>query len=429
MTMIDALNRTLLLMRSDLKDGVSDERLLDALRSTRVILAADEATLSTHSGQSAYIAAATMMARSAHSVFLVAPEVPILGAQPPLVGEYLIGALHELGRDLLPQWTFEQGEPGEADLAIVFGSLDFAVDAGVVFNANASDWACEVSRSDLGSWRGGDWPIGGLAAATVAAGEAFKAAMRKLREWAKSSLFDDLHAPVDRLEISLAEEGTPKVADLGAFEFVSAGAIGNAALHILLRVPGVTGNCRMIDHDLNGLTNLNRNALLRHSRLDMPKVEDIASYGNGVRIEPVPHRFAGQGEPPIELGKTVLVGVDHIPSRWAVQASEPDWLGIGGTEGFSVQMSWHEKGLACARCLHPANVPQGGEIPTCAFVSYWAGLILAATFLRLRSGRPLKLGEQQAFLSALRPESWGYAYSGVNKVRDCPNCADARRAA
>lgn len=429
MTIIDALNRTFLLMRSDLKPGVSNERLLEALRSTHVIVAADEATLATHSGQSAFIAAATMMARSAHSVWLVAPETRILGAQPPLTGEYLIGALRDLGHDLLPGWAFEHSEPGSVDLAIIFGSPGLAFEADLVLHANASDWACVVDRSELGSWKAGDWPIGGLAAATVAAGEAFKATMRKLRGDAKGVLFDDLYAPVSNVEIALADEGTTKVAELAAFDFVSAGAIGNAALHVLLRVPGVTGDCRIIDHDLNGPTNLNRNALLRYSRLDMPKVEDIAAYANGLRIDPVPHRFAGEGEPPIELRKTVLVGVDHIPSRWAVQESEPAWLGIAGTEGFSVQMSWHEKGLACARCLHPFDHPHGGEIPTCAFVSYWAGLILAATFLRMRSVAPPKLGEQQTFLSTLRPESWGYAHSGVNKVRDCPVCGRARRVA
>jgi len=329
----------------------------------------------------------------------------------------------------VPEWTFERGEPGKADLAVVFGSPDFAADTDIVLHANASDWACEVSRSDLGSWKGGDWPIGGLASATVAAGEAFKTAMRTLRELARSSLFDDLHAPVDHLEIALAEEETPKVAELGAFDFVSAGAIANSALHVLLRVPGVTGNCRIIDHDLNGLTNINRNALLRYSRLDLLKVQDIASYANGLGIEPVPHRFARPAELPIEPRKVVLVGVDHIPSRWAVQASKPIWLGIVGTEGFSVQMSWHERDLACARCLHTSDVQLDGEIPTCAFVSYWAGLILAATFLQCRAGVSLKREEQQAFVSALRPESWAYAYSGVNKVADCPICGGARRAA
>ena len=118
---MNALNRTCLLMRTDLMDGIEDEVLLDALRSTRVVLAADEAALSTHSGQSAYITAATLMARSGHSVWLAAPEVKLIGAQPPLRGEKLVAGLRDLGEDLLPRWSFEDGPPpGKADLTLAF---------------------------------------------------------------------------------------------------------------------------------------------------------------------------------------------------------------------------------------------------------------------------------------------------------------------
>lgn len=429
MNILDALNRTFLLMRSDLKAGVSDQALLDALRSTRVVLAADGSALATHSGQSAFIAAAMAMARSAHSVWLAAPETRLIGAQPPLAGEWLVEGLHELGRDLLPGWEFEKGEPGEADFAIVFGTAP-CPGADIVLHANASDWGCRLAYQPLGEWQAREWPLGGLAAAAAAAGEAFKTAMRKLRgEAASPLLFDDLYAPLEKVEIALAPEDTPRVADLGPFDLVSAGAIGNAALHVLLRVPGVSGSCRIIDHDMSALTNLNRNALLRRSRLDVPKVEDIGSYAGELAIVPVPHRFGGEDEPAINLGEVVLVGVDHIPSRWAVQAEQPDWLGIGGTEGYSVQLSWHREGLACARCVHPADIEREGDIPTAAFVSYWAGVLLAAALLRQRSGVALPLSEQATFLSALRPESWGTAYSAVHRVDNCPGCGAARRAA
>lgn len=430
MNILDALNRTFLLMRSDLNADVSDGKLLDALRSTRVLLAADHATLATHSGQCAFIAAATTMARSAHSVWLVASDTPLRGAQPPLEGERVLEALYDVGRDLLPDWQFEQGEPLAVDIAILFGSPKLPIDAGVVLHVGATDWACTVSDQPVGEWRGGEWPLGSLAAAAVAAGEAFKTAMRKLRDEATSpTLFDDLHAPLQKVEIALAPADSPMIADLGRFDLVSAGAIGNAALHVLLRVPGVSGTCRVIDHDKSALTNLNRNALLRRSRLDNPKVEDIASYAIGLKIEPLPHRFKGEGEPAIDLGGVVLVGVDHIPSRWAVQRENPAWLGIGGTEGYSVQLSWHEEGLACARCVHPTDIERDGEIPTAAFVSYWAGLLVAAAFLQQRSGIHRTPNEQAAFLSALRPESWAFAYSGVNKLNDCPDCGAAKRAA
>ena len=430
MTKIDALNRTFLLMRSDLNPGVSDEQLLEALGSTRVLLAADEAALATYSGQSAFIAASTTMARSAHSVWLQADDVPLLGDQPPLQGGTMLEALRETGRDLLPDWSFKEGEPEGVDIAILFGAPQVTVEAGLILHANATDWACDVNVSAAGPWQGGDWPLGGLAAAAIVAGEAFKTAMRKLRGHALSPpLFDDLHAPVGKAGIALAPSDTPKVSDLGSFDLVSAGAIGNAALHVLLRLPGVRGTCRVIDHDTSAFTNLNRNALLRRSRLDDPKVEDIASYANGLAIKPVPHRYKGEGEPAIALGDVVLVGVDHIPSRWAVQRENPSWLGIGGTEGTSVQCSWHEPGLACARCVHPSDIERTGEIPTTAFVSYWAGLLLAAAFLRYRGGVGRPMNEQAAFLSALRPESWAYAYSPVLPLPDCPECGRARRAA
>jgi molybdopterin/thiamine biosynthesis adenylyltransferase len=427
---LDALNRTFLLMRSDLKAGVGDERLLNALRSTRVVLAADKAVLSTHSGQSAFIATATTMARSGHSIWFAAPDAELIGPQPPLQGEWLLKALHEISRDLLPDWEFEQGESPAADLAIVFGSPEIPIDAAIILHANATDWACRVRNEPAGEWQGGEWPLGGLAAAAVAAGEAFKTAMRKLRGEAVSpALFDELYAPLQKVQVELAPDNTPKVADLGCFDFVSAGAIGNAALHVLFRAPSVSGNCRIIDHDISALTNLNRNALLRRSRLGVPKVEDIASYATGLTIEPVPHRFGGDGEPPIELRDVVLVGVDHIPSRWAVQREHPAWLGIAGTEGYSVQLSWHQEGLACARCVHPTNIDRNSEIATAGFVSYWAGLLLATAFLRQRSGVPRPLDQQAAFLSTLRPESWAIAYSTVNRLDECPDCAAARRAA
>lgn len=430
MTIIDALNRTFLLMRSDLKSGVSDKRLLDALRSTHVVLVADEMALATHSGQSAFIAAATTMARSAHSIWLSAPDANLSCPQPPLEGDRLLQALHDVGRDMLPGWQFETGEPSKADIAILFGAPELTVDAGLVLYANASDWSCTISDRPTGEWQGDEWPLGGLGVAAVAAGEAFKTAMRKLRDDAASPpLFSDLYAPIQKVEIALAPVDTPKFTDLGQFDLVSAGAIGNAALHALLRVPNVSGTCRVIDHDKSALTNLNRNALLRRSRLDHPKVDDIATYEAGLAIEPVPHRFKGQDEPPIELGKIVLVGVDHIPSRWAVQGENPAWLGIGGTEGYSVQLSWHQEGLPCARCVHPTDIERDGDIPTTAFVSYWAGLLLAVVLLRQRTGDPRTDEEQAAFLSALRPESWAFAYSGVNQLKDCPDCGAAKRAA
>lgn len=420
-----ALNRTFLLMRTDLVAGVDDEVLLDALRSIRVVLAADEATLSTHSGQCAYITAATLMARSGHSVWLAAPEVGLIGAQPPLRGEKLLAGLRELGEDLLPQWSFENGPfPARADLILTFGEPILKPPEGPVLFANAGDWHGCLSRHPS-AWKGESWPVGGLVAAVLGAGEAFKAAMRKLRARAASpALFDELYTDVESAEVEVAPAGTPTVSALGRFDMVSAGAIGNALFHVLLRLPGVNGSARVLDDDESALSNLNRNALLRRSRLERPKVEDVAAYSNGLLISPVPHRFGTDAG--MDLADIVLVGVDHIPSRWAAQRTRPLWLGIGATERFAVQVSLHEEGLACAQCLHPNDAPIDGDIPTAAFVSYWAGLLLAVAFLRFLSDDQPGADRQQAYFPTLRPESWQLAHSAVTPRPACPTCGEWR---
>ena len=418
---IDALNRTFLLMRTDLDPAVPDGILLDALRSTTVVLAADAEALSTHSGQCAFITAAMLMARSGHSVWLAAPEAELIGPQPPLEGERLIAGLRSLGEDLLPDWRFEDSPvPQSVSLTVFFGAPAVGHCSELAMHADADDWTGRLAEA-AGGWSGGEWPLGGLAAAVLAAGEAFKVAMRKLRPFALSPpMFEEVYAPAPGAEVALAPAGTPKVASLGRFDVVSAGAIGNALFHVLLRLPGVSGNSRVIDHDESALSNLNRNALLRRSRLDRPKVDDLASYGGGLVIEPVPNRFSGNGEE--ALADVVLVGVDHIPSRWAAQRTGPLWLGIGATERFAVQVSFHRPGTACAQCLHPNDAPLDGDIPTASFVSYWAGLLLATAFLQLAAGKPAGDEEQQAYFSPLRPESWACARSGITPVPGCPTC-------
>src|SRR5262249_48362539 len=113
MSLRDALDRTLLLMRDLVSDAASDDDLLRALTGTRVILAADEVNLSSHSAQSAYVTTALLLARSAHDVYLAAPNVQLVGRQPPLSAGRLIDQLELVGRNLLPGIFFKRGAPRE----------------------------------------------------------------------------------------------------------------------------------------------------------------------------------------------------------------------------------------------------------------------------------------------------------------------------
>lgn len=412
----DALNRTILLMAGELQELRPDQALA-ALTGVRVVIAADRAALATPSGQSAYVTAALTMARSGHEIWLAGEETPLLGPQPPLADGLMFEQLLEVGRDLLPWREFHRGYPaGEVDLAVVLGAPEVPSAARQTAYLNAGPWRADLAAAPS-AWRGGDWPIGGLAAGALAAGEAFKCALRSLRPLARTpEVFDDMFAPCLTAGIDLAPADTPQLAALPPFDLVSGGAIANAALFALLRLPNVQGSGRVIDHDRSGLSNLNRNALLRRSALEEFKVHDLALYGGGLKIEPMAVRFEGE----MRLGSTVLVGVDDIPSRWRAQATNPAWLGVGGTDRFTVQVSEHGPGEACAGCLHPAAQPDAGPIPTVAFVSFWSGLLLTVRLLRMIAGAPSGPGEQQHLFTVLRPESWGYTAFPVAASADCP---------
>jgi hypothetical protein len=73
----------------------------------------------------------------------------------------------------------------------------------------------------------------------------------------------------------------------------------------------------VIEPDVSAISNLNRYMLLLQSRL-------AQRLNHGLRIEPIDKRY----EPDLlktiaPLAGAVLVGVDDIPTRWAIQRANP----------------------------------------------------------------------------------------------------------
>jgi hypothetical protein len=422
---VESLNRTLLLMRDDLCDEVSDSALVNALTQTEVVLLGDAENLASHAAQCAFVTAAVLMARSGHRVYLAATDVPLIGHQTPLHRGTLVASLMEIGADLLPDIEFSVGAPRHAvDLCVRFGDSRPSVAARRVIGVNASAWSAFVgSTATSMRWLEPAWPMGSLAVAALAAGEAFKACMHKLRRFARVPVFFDLlFAFVESMRFDLAAPSTRQSVALGSFDFVSGGAIANAALYCLARAPLVSGDVRIIEAEASDLTNLNRYMLLRRSRVAFGKGDTLQSLDLGdlgVHVTPIRYEegtIAAIGE----LAPRVLVGVDHIPTRWAVQRANPRWLGIGATTHWCAMSSFHKAELACAWCMHPRDDATNAPIPTVAFVSFWSGLLLAAHFVRSVAGDAIALREQHVFLTPLRPESaW---WSPVAVRRDCPIC-------
>lgn len=422
----EALDRTLRLMRDELNTEVEDSMLLAALTGTEVVLVADSRNLESHSAQCAFVTAALLMARSGHRVYLAAPDVPLIGAQPPLRGRNLVSSLLEIGTDLLPGIGFSVHAPrGNAALCVCFGDTAPRFRARRMLVVNASAWSAQLGIVPSSEhWMAADWPLGTLAAGALVSVEAFKAAMWRVRDFARDeALFDALFAFTDSVRLQLAPENAGHAKDLGRFDFVSGGAITNAALYVLARIPGVEGLGRVIEPESGDLSNLNRYALLRRSEIGQYKGYVLRSLmPSPLELQPITERYEGEYIPELgEFAPSVLVGVDDIPIRWKVQQQNPPWLGIGATTHWESMASFHERNLACARCLHPRDEPTVAPIPTVAFVSFFSGLTLASYFLRLRSGEPSPSSEQYTYFSPIRPEQFRRFPVAVRI--DCPTCS------
>lgn len=427
----EALDRTFLLMRDELIAEATDADLLGALTGTEVQLVADAVNLADHAAQAAFVTAAILMARSGHRVYLTAPDVELVGPQPPLKGERLITALKDLGCDLLPGAQFFHGPPpGAVDLQVLIGNTKPAGHARHRVSMNATAWAGSLDTiASAKPWTEPSWPMGALASAALAAGEAFKLAMQRLRAFARSPpYFDRFFALNASVRFELAPAATPTVADFGALDFVSGGAITHAALYCLLRILDLHGRARIIENTRSDSSNLNRYSLLRVSDLLELKPTTLARFGrNTFGIAAANMRLeASTAMTLLPFAPRVLLGVDHIPTRWFAQELAPGWLGIGATTHWNAMASIHEPGLACAQCLHPRDDQNDALIPTVAFVSLWSGLLLISYLVRSLGVSKATAADQHIFLTPLRAENpwWGK----VQRRAACPLCGTKQAA-
>jgi len=170
---------------------------------------------------------------------------------------------------------------------------------------------------------------------------------------------------------------------------ISGGAITNAALYALLRIPGVTAAMRVIEPDLLDLSNLNRYGLALRSMVGCPKTEVLTSFATpAIRITGTGERFDDAVVPLLApIAARLLVGVDHIPTRWTAQrAAGSRWVCVGASSHDFVLVSAHPPGSACAGCAHTRDENLFGDIPTISFVSLWAGLVQALELIAHAAG-------------------------------------------
>ena len=382
MTAREALDRTILLTRDFVRvDEATDEEILEALLAVDVTIVSDASNLSHASGQTLVVSLTTQLLQMGARIRLAIPEVPLLGPQPPLIGGELRRGLIDFADDLVP------GVTASVSAAVDTGGMTFVVgdtpcrdDLECAWRVCGGRWwGSTAPIGEMGSRWTEEFPIGAIIGACIAAAEPYKAAVRGLlKSRGISRRYEELERTT-AARVALEDEALQPLTILHPCDFISGGAITNAALFAMFRVPGVSGSIRLLEPDRLDVTNLNRYALARRHHVHEFKADVLASYAPpGVRLTPLHVLFDKSTLPAIRpLAPMVAVGTDAIPPRW---------LGVGSTAHFMTLTSSHAADGTCAACLHPRDDSVVATIPTISFVSFWAGLLLTARLLASRNG-------------------------------------------
>jgi hypothetical protein len=248
----------------------------------------------------------------------------------------------------------------------------------------------------------GDYQLGASIAAAVAAVEPFKAALKTVAETNRLNVpIPELLQPTATASVTFSQSNEPvSDIDIGDVDFVSGGALTNGALHALLRVKGLRGRIRVLEPESLELSNLNRYVLGRKSDVGLRKADVLARYStSNLTIEPVPTKLDVETiSTLLPIAPAVVVGADSVPSRWLAQRQWPEHLAVGATADFLTMTSSHRYPGPCAGCVHPLDDDVNVTIPTVSFVSYLAGISLAARVLR-HSASPRDPIEDQVWVT------------------------------
>jgi hypothetical protein len=385
----EALARTALFIEMDIFGPGKDHcRIIDGLCATTARIITDRANIDSPAGQTALVTLHAQLAMMGIQIDLDVPDIGLRTAQPPLRGTNLPAALLDYSADLLPGGSARPSATPD----VTFALGDTPAPPGAV-RVNGAGWTASVGTILIGPrWRG-IAPVGAMAAAAAAATEGLRAAVPRIAEHLECPVPADprWQARAGRqVDLDLSRYQVEGPVALGEVDVISGGAITNAALYALLRMPDLTAALRVIEPDLLALANLNRYSLALRSMVGWPKIRALRSFhtpsvsitGSGQRFDDVTARRLAP------IAPRLLVGVDHIPSRWAAQRAAAGWICVGASSHDFVLVSAHPPGGACAGCAHPRDEDIAGEIPTVSFISFWAGLVQALELAATTASRP-----------------------------------------
>ncbi|MEG8027655.1 E2 ligase fold family C protein [Sphingomonas aerolata] len=319
------------------------------------------------------------------SARLAARLYPNMRILPLHRGSDLADELTRLVKAINPAITLANGQPhGLREVALVVGSTRHQ--ANVVVYAGSEGWIAKVSTSGpVGSVNSGN-PFGAGAAACLGMANVFRAVFADLLPHA--GLDDDAALSLLNFETGTRAANLDLGAsvDIAAVQLVGVGAVGNAFLWSIARVPGIVGTLHPVDHETVELSNLQRYVLTTMADDEAVKITLAKRELAGSRLKVVPSRGTWSDHVGRSAGARydlVAVALDSARDRILVQSSLPRRIVNAWTQDGDLGISRHgfDGEQACLACLY---LPHGKRRSLDEIVAGELGLDHETYKMRLR---------------------------------------------
>lgn len=407
--------------------GISDNMLMASAAKVRVTLRLSADPPSSPSDQLIILAAANMLLRLPFPTTFSIPADEFSAPPAPYEGRTLRQAIQKLGGKLDVPIRITDA-PKQGGVSILIEIENESLELWLV----TTGWMASLKENPQHDRQVGN-PLSSYAVAAMATAES-------VRVWARSAAreagevseqFERAAGTTTDAHINLWRPGTsedgPRLEGLRipSIDWVGGGAVTQAALAVLVAVPGLDLTGRIFDPKDIDEPDLNRSILSFVSSIDSPKPDAISmALPERCRLEGVNGPF-----PPDEgqAARWIVCGADDVAIRPTCQSLWPQNLIVVATENQFAQVSTHtpHDHYFCGGCFTEGTGPDG-PAPTIVSTSVMSGVVGAAVLARLalRDTPPARTD-----ILTMRLDS-PLALSEVTPAAnpECPTCHGRRRA-
>jgi molybdopterin/thiamine biosynthesis adenylyltransferase len=234
---------------------------------------------------------------------------------------------------------------------------------------NSNGWLARVSSgpTSISSEVRQTNPVGALAAASLGVSEVFKRLIALHPD--RGHLLDGVTLSLETYQADSSSPGTPigERLELPPLLIVGAGAIGNAVVYLLSRLP-LFGKITILDRQRFGPENLGTCILIGPDDVGKSKATFAEEFLQSEQLEVHGFEedlatFRSRRGPALWCPGVIIGGVDNIDARHEMQRLWPDVILDGAIGDLSGQVSRHpwDENVACLMCLFPHGVGKSAE--------------------------------------------------------------------